>query len=205
MTSLPEAAVAPTKAGFLPVLERLGLPTFLFGIVFLLLTTGVTFLLTPDRFPVHVGGKVIRLADLAAEEQRLQDELDQLNQNREELVKSQDNAPILSQVYARRAEMLPIGTTLLSVESLRSSFRTTTIDPIAIPGVTFDSVTRSLVLRGRVTDPTGGSNHILASFVDGLRTLTTVSTVSEPEYIQEQTPEGMSTPFTITIRFADAT
>jgi hypothetical protein len=192
------------STALVPALERVGPSILLFGGVFLTLTLLITGFLQPDRFPVHVGGKVIRLSDLAEEEKRLQDEHNALTLRRDELLQSQNTAPVLSQVYERRASMLPIGAVLLHVESLRASFRTSRIDPIAIPGVVFDGAAGTLVLTGMVTDATGGSNHILASFVDGLRALPALSSVSEPEYIQEQTLNGLRTPFTITIRFTDA-
>lgn len=202
LQSGPESA-SKNKA-LLPALERLGLPLFLFGAVFLVLTIGMIKLLSPDRFPVHIGGKVLRLTDLAAEQVRLKDEFNALTQTRQELIASQDLAPVLKQVHDRKAEMLPIGSVLLQVETLRSSFATSSIDPIALPGIQYDGAGKTLTLTGFVTDPAGGSNHILASFVDGLRSLPRISSVTEPEYVQVTSEAGLRTPFTLTLRFSDA-
>jgi len=193
----------PLQGPLLFAIADLGVPIFLFGAVFLVLTIGVTKLLSPDRFPVHIAEKVIRLSDLSAEEARLHAEHDALTVERAELLKSQDTAPVLSMVTARRNALFPIGSVLLSIEALRTSFRTTNLDPITLPTIEYDGAEQTLTLGGFVTDTTGGSNHILSNFVDGLRTLPTITSVSEPEYTQDTSELGVPrTPFILTLHFS---
>lgn len=200
--SAPKSSITAT---LLPAVADLGVPVFVFGVVFLLLTLGVTALLSPDRFPIKAGSSVIRLSELSAEHTRLVAEQETLTQEREELLKSQDEAPVLSQVSERQKEIFPIGSVLLSVEELRSSFATPNFDPISLPTIDYSADLKTLTLGGLVTDPTGGSSHLLSSFVDGLRSLPNVASVSEPEYIQQTNDQGMpTTPFTLTLRFTDA-
>lgn len=199
----PDETPPTMRTALLPALRDLGMPVFLFGVVFLGLTIGMTALLSPDRFPVHVAGKVIRLADLAAEEDRLHTEQNELTLRRQELIASQDAAPVLQAVMERKAEIFPVGSVLLGVEAARLSLRTNNLDPISLPRVEYRSDTHLLTLGGAVTDPTGGSNHLLSAFVDLLRELPLVTSVSEPEYTQELSETGVPrTPFTLTLRLS---
>jgi len=194
---------AAVSRPFSAAVRDLGLPVFLFGVVFLLLTLGVTAVLSPDRFPVRTAGSVVRLSELTGEHSRLTAEKQTLEEERDTLLQSQDDAPVLQLVRERRDAMIPVGSVLLGVEAARASFVVRDIDPITLPVVSYDGSTHVLTLGGTVRDPAGGSSHLLSMFVDQLRALPFVTSVSEPEYIQRENPDGIpETPFTLTLRLS---
>lgn len=182
---------------FLPALARLGVPVLVFGTVFSVLSFALTALVSPDRFPVRVGDRVVRLADLQEEEAALRKKQGELLVAREKLLQNSD-APVLTQVGKLRAETDSLGALLLEIDAVRRRFITGDIDPISIPQVTYDGSTRTLTIGGQVTDPAGRSVSILSRFVDELRLIPSMQsdgkqTVSDPaEYVQRDRPEGGS-------------
>jgi len=214
MDESPASSVAdePSAEGvLLPVLERLGLPVLIFGTVFLLLSLLLTFIVSPDRFPVRMGDKIVRLSDLQAEEYSLKVLQAELLQKRENMLKD-SRTPILEQVQKLRAGFDSIGQVLLDIEDVRKSFSLGEIDPISLPIMTFDGEKHQLTLGGEVTDPHGRSVSILSSFVDGLRKLPILQTASgrtpvsdPPEYKALPRDDGGTvSPFTIVITLPDA-
>ncbi len=185
----------------LPALARLGVSVGIFGITFFIITLILTLLFSPDRFPVRVGEKTVRLHELEAEEKRLKILQADLLQERQKILADSD-APILRQVEKLRTLITPVGSVLLSIEDVRQSFRVGMGDPISLPYVKFDATANALVLSGEVRDASGRSMQILSSFVDELRALPACESVSEPEYLSELLPDGGTVSrFSLTLRF----
>lgn len=190
------------RAVLVPALARLGVSVGVFGGAFFLIALVLTMLFSPDRFPVHVGDKTVRLHELEAEEKDLIATKANLMSERQKILADSD-APVLHQVEKLRALTSPIGSALLGVEDVRQRFRTVSSDPISLPGISFDGQVNVLKLSGDVRDAGGRSMQILASFVDELRTLPFFESVSEPEYKAEPLQGGGTlSRFSITLRFA---
>lgn len=195
----PSAEKAPASTGqeklVLCALARLGVPVLIFGVVFFLLSFALTYLVSPDRFPVRVGDRIVRLADLEKEEADLQQKKISLLATREKLLQDSD-APVLTQVAKLRTEGDEVGLLLLDINAVRKTFITGDVDPIRIPHVDYDGEAHVLTLGGDVIDPAGRSVSILSRFVDALREIpslhsTEKQTVSDPaEYAQRDLPEG---------------
>lgn len=192
---LPETPVGPV---LVPALSRLGFPVLLFGGVFLGLTVVLTVLVSPDRFPVRVGDRIVRLSELEAEEKALRVSEATLLKTRASL-KTEEKAPVLHQVAKLKATLTPVGRSLLLVDQVRLSFKNASTDPISLPRIHVRT-DGTIVIGGEVRDLGGRSVQLLASFVDGLRDLPTVASVSEPEYLSAQEKDGTSvSPFTLTL------
>ena len=196
--STASAAPAAETRVLLPAIERLGIPVFLFGVIFLLATVALTQILTPDRFPVRIGDKVVRIADLESEQKRLMNQKADLTSRPSTVTESR--APVLHQLAVLRGQVRPVGQTLMNIETVRASFKAGDADPIAIPQMDAEGSGGRLRLGGEVKDVGGRSMQILASFVDGLRAIPTVETVTEPEYSQHKDPAGITvSPFSVTV------
>lgn len=171
----------------------------IFGAVFCLMSVALTYVVSPDRFPVKVGENTVRLKDLEDEERRLKAAYAELTEARARLLQSAD-APVLRQVETLRSMVVPIGSVLLGIEDVRRGFRIADADPVALSTVRYDGERRSVAIGGDVRDTAGRSMQILASFVDGLRSLPSVASVSEPEYrATPLTGGGTSSPFAVTL------
>ncbi len=198
------ASPAPSDGILLPAIERLGLPVFLFGVIFLLATLALTIILTPDRFPVRLGDRVVRLTDLESEQRSLLSQKADLEAAPSPIAESR--APVLHQLKALRSTIAPTGVAMLLVENARRSFTTVLADPIVFSSFSVGGSGSHIRLSGDVTDDGGRSMQILASFVDGLRAIPVVDTVTEPEYSQRKNDEGHTvSPFIITLTLKRAT
>jgi hypothetical protein len=181
----------------LPAIEKLGLPVFLFGVVFVLGTLLLRVLITPDRFPVRIGDRVVPVGELEQTEKTLMIRQAELQDTRAKL-DQESRSPILHEVAKIRNDILPVGSVLLSVDQVRRSFGSDTTDPISLPGVEMSGGDGKIMISGEVRDLNGRSRDILTRFIDGLRAAGL--TVSEPEYLQNTAPDGSSvSPFTISI------
>lgn len=185
----------------LPAIARLGVSVGVFGGTFFVIAVIVTMLFSPDRFPVRVGDKTVRLHELEAEEKSLIVKKADLMEERKKILADSD-APVLHQVEKLRALTSPVGSALLSIEDVRHSFRIGSTDPISLPGISFSSEANAITLVGDVRDPSGRSMQILASFVDELRAIESFASVSEPEYKAEPLKDGGTlSHFSLTLRF----
>lgn len=183
----------------LPAISHLGLPAAVFGGVFLVLTVVLIALTSPDRFPVRIGDKIVRLSTLEAEAQSLHERETAIQREREAL-KNESSAPVLHDVLRLREDMYPVGRALLAIDGVRRGFATAAADPISLPTVLISGSGGMITLGGEVRDENGRSMQLLASFVDGLRALPMAKTVTEPEYREIGTQDGVSvSPFRITI------
>ncbi len=199
--SAPQKTVRPSEV-LLPAMERLGIPVFLFGVVFLLAMFLLTLVVRPDRFPVRVGDKVLRLSDLAEEQRILLSQKVDLEVRADPL--SAARAPVLRQVTDLRRSFSPVGRVLLSIDDVRAAFTTKESDPISLPSVSVSGSGSVIVLGGEVRGQ-GGSMQILASFIDGLRAISVVESVTEPEYKEYHNTDGtVSSPFSITLTLRHA-
>lgn len=182
-------------------ISRLGLPLSIFGVALLLLTLALRLLLSPDRFPVRIGDKVVRLSELTQEEARLRAKHAELLRTRAVLF-DEKSAPILLRTEKLRASALPLGPTLLRIDDLRRSFNSLGREPLSLPRIEFDRTTATLTLEGEMRDSGGRSIPLLASFVDALRKIPLLSSVSEPEYTHATDIQGLTyAPFTLHLRF----
>ncbi len=185
---------------FLSAVRRLGMPFLIFGATFLLLVIGITYLITPDRFPVYVGDKAVRLSDLEQEEATLQAKKAAL-QEKSRALDSNNKAPVLQRIADVQKNIVPVGRVLVHIEEVRAGFTTSSSDPISLPRVDIHGTDGSITLGGTVMDPGGRSMQILASFVDGIRAIPMVETVTEPEYISRPRKEGgTESPFVVTLK-----
>ncbi len=196
----PAAETTPTmgESSVLKTVERLGVSVAIFGAVFLVIALAITMVVSPDRFPVRLGDSIVRLSELQAEEVKLKRMKGDLLEERQKLLQD-SNVPVLHQVEKLRQDILPVGSVMLAIEDVRKSFKVGTSDPIALPDIQFQSDTGKLVLTGLVRERSGQSLQILASFVDGLRRIPLLESVTEPEYIQNTEDEWYVSPFTITL------
>lgn len=198
----PPKASAPLQTGvLLPAIARLGFPLFVFSVMLLGATLGLRLLLTPDRFPVRIGDRVVRLADLEAEQEALLlRKADLLNRH---TGITESRAPVLNQLRQLSRQIPPIGRVLPAIEDVRTSFAAGGTDPVSIAQITIDRSQARIVLTGDVKNAGDRSIQMLASFVDGLRAIPL--SVSEPEYVQRQNPDGTtSSPFLITVSLPHA-
>ncbi len=200
--SIPQSSHAPASV-LGPAIARLGIPVFLFSVVFLAATLVLRLLLTPDRFPVRIGDRVVRLSDLEQEQKLLMEQRADLT-NRQGFV-TESRAPVLHQMRLLAARIPPIGRVLMGAEEARSSFRAGGSDPVSFSQITADGSGATVTLVGDVKNAGDRSMQILASFVDGLRAMPLPVSVSEPEYVQRTHPDGtVSSPFTIHISLTHA-
>ncbi len=182
----------------LAAIERLSLPAFLFGVVFLCTMMIVTFILTPDRFPVRIGDRVVRLIDLEAEQGKLLLEKADLQAKEIDIVGTK--TPALYLLASVRPKIVPVGTVLLAIEHVRTRFKTETVDPISFPQISVGGSGTVIKVGGAVRDMGGSTMRTLASFVDQLRAIPMVESVSEPEYSERKDGDGTSiSPFSLTI------
>lgn len=175
---------APSPDDMHPILSamhRLGLPLTIFGAIFCLLMVVVMVLLSPDRFPVTIGGDTVRIGTLLAQENALLTKESMLMKQHQQ-IQSVTPTPVLHQLTALTSVPSSIGPVLLAIEAARASFASAnTPSPIRIESMTAD--TKGAVhISGRAVDSDGRSMQILASFVDALRSDRRISAVSEPEY-----------------------
>ncbi|MFA5800317.1 MAG: hypothetical protein WC840_05170 [Candidatus Peribacteraceae bacterium] len=203
-----QAAVPPADTGatpprpprvLLPALGRLGVPLCVFGAVFLLATVLLTVLLTPDRFPVRLGDRIVRIRDLESEEKALVSRQAELLSAREKLG-SESRSPVLHEVMKLKKDILPVGPALLSIDDVRRSFASRDADPISLPQVEVRGEEGKILLSGEARSDSGRSIQLLARFVDSLRASPLFQSVSEPEYKQVNAPDGTTvSPFSLTI------
>lgn len=191
-----------TDSSVVRTIERMGVSVAIFGVVFVLVAIVVTLVVSPDRFPVRLGDSIVRLSELQAEESKLKKLQADLLEERQKLLQD-SNVPVLHQVEKLRQDVLPVGSVLLALEDVRKSFKVGTSDPIALPKIEFQSENGKLILGGVVRERSGQSLQILASFVDGLRRIPLLESVTEPEYIQNKEDEWFVSPFTITLTLHD--
>ena len=200
---------APLRSVLLPAFERLGFPILLFGIVFFFVTLLVTLVLTPDRFPVRIGDRVVRLIDLEQEQKKLLVEKVDLEGKRDSSIDTR--APVLHQLGVLRSRIVPVGTVLLAIDDVRLRFKTARVDPISLPQISVSPSSPSsasgvtIKIGGEVRDGGGKTMQTLASFVDGLRAIPSVLSVSEPEYAEKTDPDGTTvSPFSISLTLIHA-
>ncbi len=187
------------KGVLLPAVSTLGLSMFVFGAVFFLSTLLVTLFITPDRFPVRMGEQILQVKDLESEQQRLAARKADLLTLRTQLT-ADIKSPVLHQVARLKGDFFPVGKILNAIEQVRQSFKSSSADPISFPSVEVSGTEGKILLSGAVRDPDGRSIQLLASFIDGLRALPNVQSVSEPEYAQHpDANETTVSPFSITI------
>lgn len=196
MNAPPSSPMAPSI--LLPAISRLGVPVFLFSVVFLVATIGLRVLLTPDRFPVRIGDHVVRLSALEAEQKALLEQhADLMNQHG---VVTESRAPVLHQMQVLAARIPPIGRVMMGIDDVRAGFAAGGIDPISIVQITADGSGGTVTLHGEVKDAGDRSIQMLASFVDVLRAMPFPVSVSEPEYVRRTNADGtISSPFVITV------
>ncbi len=187
-----------TPAAFAAI-DRMAVPVFVFGVVFAGAMMGLTYLTSPDRFPVRIGDKVVKLQDLADEEMALKSSEEKLMAARKEL-DEQVPTPVLRQISELRQRNADVGHAMQAVDEIRKSFALTGDSPVVIHRTWYSRAEGRLAIAGEVRDPAGRSMHILASFVDNLRSADSFASVSEPEYVQSETADGLVvSPFAISL------
>jgi hypothetical protein len=197
--TVPDTSMVPV---LLPAMARLGVPVLVFGVLFLFLVWALTLLTSPDRFPVHTGDAVVRLQDLESRAQLLETQKATLEKTRQQL-QTKEKAPVLMQVASLSHATVPLGDVLLSIEEARSSLSHAPNALITLPRMEY--VDGTLILGGDVLDASGRSMQILAEFVDSLRMVSAVVSVSEPEYVTHPRAEGGSvSPFILTLTLRSA-
>lgn len=188
-----EERAEPVVFGIGDAVCHLGIPLLIFGAVLLVLMVAMSFLLSPDRFPVVIGLKSVKMGELTQEYRSLQEQTHALKEERARLL-SLVPTPILHQLSLLRKDTVSIGATFQKIETIRSDFAQPLHDPIQIASINYDSALKTIVLRGTVRDAL--SIQVLASFVDELRNSGSFIKVSEPEY-RIESPE--TSPFTLTL------
>ena len=191
MSPSPSKILPPTSSAsvLLPALADLGISVLLFGVVFLSATVVLVVLATPDRFPVRIGDRVVRLSDLESEQKALLSRKVDLQSRRSPATETR--APVLHQLSLLRSRVLPVGPTLLKIEDVRRSYASGTTDPISLLETDVSGSGTIIRVTGEVKASTGQSIRTLASFVDALRSLPLVVSVSEPEYAEHPLSNGV--------------
>ena len=198
---MEQSALRSFRGVILPAVSRLGLSVAVFGVSFLILILAVTSLIAPDRFPVHLKDRTVRLADLTEEQERLESEYATLVAARATL-DERVQAPILKQIEVLQKDNTPLGAVLIKIDDVRRSFDSNGQATIALSQVSFNSEKGTVVIGGDVRDPHGRSIQLLASFVDGLRSIPLIQSVTEPEYRSDAIPSGgTASPFTLSLTF----
>ncbi len=192
----PKIAAQPV---LLPAFARLGIPMLVFGCVFLLSMTVMRVLLTPDRFPVRIGEKVVRFRELSDERQALTDKERALLAQQSEL-EAQTPSPVVAQVLSIMKDRPAIGSALMQIENARANFSLGSVEPVHIFSTSVKASGGTIILIGEARDVGDRSMQILAAFVDALRKAGSFSAVSEPEYVQSRHADGGTfSPFTISL------
>lgn len=198
-----DASVVTERADphpFLSALYRLGMPMSIFGGVFLVLVLVLTQLFSVDRFPVRVGERTVRFADLLKEVHALEDELRTLK-NQSADVRGLTPTPVLNTVQSIRSTFMAPGNAIVTIHQLTERAASNG-ESVQIDQITFNGDDASVTLFGQVIDETR-SPAILASFVDALRASEMFSQVSEPEYQVIELSDGQkATPFLLTLIIA---
>ncbi len=180
-------------------MTRLGVPVFLFGITFLSIVIGVRLILSPGRFPVRLGAKIVRIADLEAEKSLLQSRKQELLSVQEDMRKRVAGR-VLQQVQTLRESFVKLPDALSSIEALRKNFTT---ESVFIEFSSFSVLDDGSTLRiqGSVRDAYEHSLQSLTAFTDAIRALPYIRSFVEPEYILEPLPGGGTrSPFTLVIQ-----
>ena len=183
--------------------EHLALPVFVFGLTYAVAMVAVTVLTEPERFPVHLGqNEVVKLGDLEQEEVKLTARQAELSKLQGE-IDSQVPMPVLRQVRMLSAGRAPVGPALAAIGETQRSFRLGQFEAVTLSSVTYDAAHATLILDGQSRDQHERSIQVLASFIDGLRSLPLFASVQEPEYTDRIAPDGIHiSPFSITLAFA---
>ncbi|OGJ62008.1 hypothetical protein A3A67_01145 [Candidatus Peribacteria bacterium RIFCSPLOWO2_01_FULL_51_18] len=188
---------ARSAGAIIKTIEKSGLPIFLFGAIFFISSLGFKILLSPDRFPVRLPDRTVRIGDLVDEEKALRDREARLRETKAMLDQA-NRSPVLHKVSKIKEDRLAVGDALSRVDEIRRTFIYGGIDPISLPGVEFQGDAGIVVVSGEVRDTGNRSQDILTRFIDGLRNAGL--RVSEPEYLQNSDPDGGTrSPFKISI------
>jgi hypothetical protein len=188
----------PTPSSVAAAVDRMAVPVLVFGMVFALAMGALTYLASPDRFPVRIGDKVVKVQDLADEERALKEREAKLLQARKEL-DALVPTPVLQEIEGLRAGNTDVGHAFKAVEAARKSFSLADDSPVTVTRTWYSRAEGRLAIGGEVRDPAGRSMHILASFVDNLRESGVFEKVSEPEYVQTEADGVVTSPFAISL------
>jgi hypothetical protein len=188
---------SPDSSIFLSGLSRLGVPFFCFSLTFFCASIVVTFLLNPDRFPVHIDQRFVTIHALSMEEQSLLQEEQSLLLKKDSFY-LESRAPRLAQVRALRSTHPSLGTLFRSLDTVRASFMNGEVSSVLFSDISFDAMSRSLTVKGTIRISSVPVTQLLASFVDALRLALPAYSVLEPEY-PPSSFDDISFPFEMTI------
>lgn len=180
--------------------EFLAVPALVFSATLLVGAILLLVILTPGRFPVQSGTKLLHFSDLTSERDALRAEHEKLlaEENR---VTSLTPTPMLNRIFSIRTEhgagaLRAIG----AFEEVVQSFEVSKSNAVSIDFL--HATLTSLSVSGNVRDNQGRSTQLLASFIDRLRESGSFTSVSEPEYQQTRGQDGsFVSPFAINTTF----
>ncbi len=182
--------------------EFLAMPFLLFSTVFLLGCIAMLLILTPGRFPVQAGDKLVQFSDITAERDGLKAEhTDLLSEaNR---VASITPTPVLNLIHGQGVMTnIHSARAMSAIETAVLNFSSVGTRSVIVEFVHMDA--KSISLSGKVYDNEGRSVQLLASFVDRIRDSKLFTSVSEPEYKQLRDSNGAPySPFAIEAPFAN--
>ncbi len=163
-------------------IRRLGVSVLCFGVTFFCATVMMHFLLTLDRFPVHIGDRFVTLRDLTTEERSLeQRERDAIASEKE--FSLAERAPRLAMVRSLRSSSSAFGDVFPALESVQQSMASLSKRSVRFQGMFFDDATHALRLRFTIDAGSAREQSaLIASFVDALRLALPAYSLLEPNY-----------------------
>lgn len=186
---------APAVSGQKSVLGVIAVPLFLFGGTLLLFLLLSYWLLLPRFTSVEADGRQLSRSDLALFVRDLQAKIADAEMKRSALV-----TPGREGLHA---EMVRRKTAAVSPLRARSDIASTAArmvlqipDAVHVSALHFSPLAGSLALSGTVRSVGPRSMTVLAQFVDSLRSLPWVSSVTLPRFSREEDPQhGVFSPF----------
>ncbi len=174
--------------------DFLRVPFFLFAFTLFIGSVLLLIVLTPSRFPVQTGERMVRFGDVTAERDALRAEQAKLLDEQSRIA-SLTPTPTLNLIHGSRAfAAQQVATATAEFSDIAATFDTALqIDFLRVHA-------SALSVSGMIRSDQGRSIALLASFVDRLRESPFFTSVSEPEYRQTRTQDGhLVAPFAINI------
>lgn len=197
MTNTPIIPEPGTEKVETTILQRIAPPFFAFSMVlFLSLLASQTFLL-PQLTTFRVGEVNVSVDEAMAYERTLRAEVLSLEDDREQFV-----LPYIDDTHDALMSQKRHAPSIIDIRSQVEKAMRRVVEEagatISIDAVLFENETRTVTVRGSVTDPKPSSMAILAAAVDAVRALPDVTDLTPPTLTREQVSDGYRSPFKFT-------
>lgn len=192
-TPAPSSAVDATN-----IADRIALPFLVFtGSLFGMLMFSWLFFL-PQFASVNVSGVSLAPQEVQAYQQKMTADLRAMEQKRDHLVLPVQNATYTALKHQRAAQPSVFAIRAMLLDAAMRVGRSA--DAITFSDITFDALSRTVVVSGDVAHVGTRSMTILASYVDAVASLPFVGHLDRPAFTRVDDGHGnMHSPFTMTM------